>query len=127
MASTSALGSKECPKCGTVKKFGKASCCARGGAWFQKCGDAADTNFDHTWVEGIQACNGLATSLLDEAPVRDHLERNITLPKNTIVLRNAAQQHVSISPISSADGEDCVVSLAKTAVFTIGFFINFYM
>ena len=44
-----------CPKC-VVDKSGKPSCCARGGAWFNKCGDASDTQFDHTWAEGIQAC-----------------------------------------------------------------------
>ena len=45
-----------CPKCGTNKASGKISCCARGGAWFKKCGDADDTEFDHTWAEGTQAC-----------------------------------------------------------------------
>ena len=50
--------SRICSKCGTLKKSGKPSCCASGGAWFQKCGDAADKNFNHTWVEGIQACKG---------------------------------------------------------------------
>ena len=45
-----------CPKCGHTKESGKRSCCARGGAWFQNCGEADDKHFDHTWVEGIQAC-----------------------------------------------------------------------
>ena len=53
---SSMRSSNGCPKCATIKKSGKLSCCARGGAWFQKCGDAGDSNFDHTWVEGIQAC-----------------------------------------------------------------------
>ena len=48
--------SKRCPKCAINKKSGRVSCCARGGAWFKNCGDAGDANFDHTWVEGIQAC-----------------------------------------------------------------------
>ena len=46
-----------CPKCGT-NKSGKLSCCARGGAWFQKCGDPGDSKFGHTWNEGIKACRG---------------------------------------------------------------------
>ena len=45
-----------CPKCGNTIKSGEFSCCAPGGTWFKKCGDAADRNFDHTWAEGIQAC-----------------------------------------------------------------------
>ena len=49
-----------CPKCALHQKFGKASCCASGGAWFQNCGDPGDTNFEHTWGEGIQACKDAA-------------------------------------------------------------------
>ena len=45
-----------CPKCGIAKISGRLSCCARGGAWLRKCGDAGDSNFDHTWIEGIRAC-----------------------------------------------------------------------
>ena len=47
-----------CLKCGTIKKHGKRSCCARGGTWFDNCGDDGDTHFDHTWIEGIRACKG---------------------------------------------------------------------
>ena len=52
----SVLRDRRCPKCGTAKKSGKRSCCTRGGAWFKKCGDPGDTNFAHTWFEGVQAC-----------------------------------------------------------------------
>ena len=45
-----------CSKCGSLKRSGKRSCCARGGAWFKNCGDAGDTQFDHTWAEGMKAC-----------------------------------------------------------------------
>ena len=51
-----------CPKCGTIKKSGKRSCCARGGTWFKKCGDEGDTTFDHTWTEGIEACKSKFSS-----------------------------------------------------------------
>ena len=53
---TSTRVSVVCPKCGTTKQFGKRSCCARGGTWFKNCGDAGDTKFDHTWAEGVEAC-----------------------------------------------------------------------
>ena len=49
-------GSGTCPKCGLNKKSGKRSCCANGGAWEKKCGDAGDSKFDHTWFQGLQAC-----------------------------------------------------------------------
>ena len=45
-----------CPKCGTTEKSGKRSCCARGAAWFNNCGDGGDLKYDHTWAEGIHAC-----------------------------------------------------------------------
>ena len=48
--------SPACPKCGSIKKSGQRSCCARGGSWFQKCGDVGDSRFVHTWAEGMQAC-----------------------------------------------------------------------
>ena len=56
LAAISSDTNSVCPKCGIAKKSGKLSCCARGGAWFKKCGDAGSTKFDHTWAEGIQAC-----------------------------------------------------------------------
>ena len=45
-----------CLTCGAIKKTGKLSCCARGGSWFGKCGGAGNTNREHTWSEGLQAC-----------------------------------------------------------------------
>ena len=48
--------SRVCPKCGTIEKSGQNSCCGRGGAWFGKCGTADNTNFEHTWYEGIKGC-----------------------------------------------------------------------
>jgi len=50
---------KVCDQCG-IMKSGKFSCCARGGVWFKKCGDIGDSNFEHTWFEGIQACSSFS-------------------------------------------------------------------
>ena len=54
--------STTCPKCGKIKKSKKLSCCARGGAWYNNCGDEGDSKFDHTWTEGEQACKGKLTA-----------------------------------------------------------------
>ena len=62
--SPSMVQSSGCAKCGTSKKSGKRSCCARGGAWFRNCGDGSDARFDHTWTDGIEAC----TSMLSKDP-----------------------------------------------------------
>ena len=59
-----------CPKCGDIKKSGKQSCCARGGAWFKNCGDVGDTKFDHTWAEGIQACNDVVNVAKSQEQVK---------------------------------------------------------
>ena len=45
-----------CPRCGTIDKSGKISCCGRGGSWFRNCGASGNTQLHHTWHEGIQAC-----------------------------------------------------------------------
>jgi len=46
-----------CTKCAT-NKAGKHTCCARGGSWFNRCGDPDNPNFDHTWSEGVAVCQG---------------------------------------------------------------------
>ena len=129
--SASAITSKRCPKCGTAKKPGKSSCCVRGGTWFKKCGDAGDTNYDHTWFEGMQACNnnGFVSLLSMEvlAPVLD--ERIIAKPINATELRNAVQQPVNVEPIDNAsdasnvDCKDCV-KLAEITILTSSLLIN---
>ena len=48
--------SSECPRCGTIAKSGKTSCCGRGGDWFKNCGGVGNTKLHHTWYEGVQAC-----------------------------------------------------------------------
>ena len=53
-----------CPVCGTSKKSGMLSCCARGGAWFNDCGDVGDTKFNHTWAEGMQTCKSRLLSVV---------------------------------------------------------------
>ena len=50
-----------CPKCAIIKKSGKPSCCAPGGAWFENCGTSDSSNTDHTWAEGLQACKDVAS------------------------------------------------------------------
>ena len=54
--------SSACPKCGTIAKSGKISCCGRGGSWFGNCGSNGNAKLDHTWYEGIQACKTLSQS-----------------------------------------------------------------
>ena len=57
-----------CPKCGT-NKGGKRTCCTRGGSWFEKCGEPGDSNFEHTYAEGIQSCQDSASGQEEHAQV----------------------------------------------------------
>ena len=54
--------SSVCPKCGTMEKSGKNSCCGRGGSWFRNCGSAGNMQLRHTWYEGIRVCKTRAQS-----------------------------------------------------------------
>ena len=45
-----------CERCGTFKKSGKASCCAPGGSWYDKCGVVGDPSAQYTWFDGIKTC-----------------------------------------------------------------------
>ena len=124
-AVTSSAKRKECPKCATARKSGKLSCCARGGAWFKKCGDVGDANFEYTWTEGFRACNigfmgepwfGI------EAASQVNGER-IILEPNTTELQKYNQERNDIYPNNdmsasrATDGENHIDS-AKATVFT---------
>ena len=95
--------SNGCPKCSTIKKSGKHSCCARGGAWFKNCGDADDTQFDHTWAEGIEACKGFSDSVLIKISQQAILRNAgvIVNPLNVNQLRNNTQQRTHVSRAGS--------------------------
>ena len=127
MIPSAANSSNECPKCGTTKKSGKRSCCARGGAWFKSCGDAGNKQFDHTWAEGIQACKHTSSSTSVESPQQamHHVENAVYL-LNTVQSRNNTHQqminldrHDCVSNASTAGCKKCV-GLVKVAAFCIG-------
>lgn len=39
-----------------MERRGTLSCCGKGGSWHGKCGSSGDTNTEHTWHEGVKAC-----------------------------------------------------------------------
>ena len=121
--SAASSSNNACPKCSTIKKSGKLSCCARGGAWFKKCGDLGDKKFDHTWAEGIQACRGVVTSFLVQLPQQVMLRnvRFIVSSLNSTQSRNGTRQQTNIyrdgsmPNVGTSDSEDCA-ELAKVVV-----------
>ena len=120
-----------CAKCGKNKKFGKRSCCARGGAWFKNCGDADDRQFDHTWAEGIQACKGFGSLVSVESPLQvmfhhlgvDVYPVNSTKSRNVIKKRIAIDRPDNVSNAGKTDSEDCI-TIAKIVVYICVLYIT---
>ena len=83
-----------CPRCGTIGKSDKMSCCGRGGSWFDNCGGAGNAKLHHTWYEGIQACKARSQSKIVISQ-----ELNGAQQKNT----ESSQNNV---PISKANYEE---------------------
>ena len=93
---TSTTPLSTCATCGTFKSSGKLSCCARGGDWFNKCGDPGDSKFDHTWFEGIQACKDVTK----EAQSQSILPHQISIAQQ----QNHTQQQTGDSAVPVAAG-----------------------
>ena len=58
-----------CSNCGTIKKLGVRSCCAIGGDWHNNCGHnggPGEPEYDHTWSEGIEACERKSKGRVNE-------------------------------------------------------------
>ena len=122
--SASAVSTKVCPKCGSTRTSGKLSCCARGGAWFKNCGDGDDPKFDHTWVQGIQACQTFVNSNAVKLPslAMFHQERTNAKPQNTLQ-QEQNDIYSTGSDVLTTDSQDCVELSAVAAwvgvLFTI--------
>ena len=124
---SSAAVKSRCVNCGTSKKSGKRSCCARGGDWSENCGDAGDTKLEHTWIEGIQACKDFSLSVT--SPLQDVIIRRVGIIdqlRNIRRSRNATRQQTDmyhrtiVSDTVSTDSKDrgglaesvvCIMSL----------------
>ena len=127
-AVSSKISSKLCLKCGIIKKSGKLSCCARGGAWFKNCGDAGDTSVDHTWSEGIQACKtNVRSNLVNPPLIMFHHESNNGNPLNTSHRHTKIYYPTeSLSDVDSMNSEDSV-ELSKLVTYTFVLFISLHL
>ena len=120
-ASASAIISQRCPRCGIMNKSGRLSCCARGGAWFQKCGDAGGLDFDHTWGEGIQACKCTCANVCVRAECL--VVGMASWFANVSPVLRAVPVHVStcivISEVTVNIGSLCHAAASPTAIATV--------
>ena len=87
-----------CPRCVSTRNSGKFSCCARGGAWFKNCGSHGDSNFDHTWLEGVRACTDYA------AQVKSRDATTITQLYSQS--SHNSQQHITVGDNITASGSN---------------------
>ena len=91
-----------CPRCGTIEKSGKISCCGRGGSWFKNCGGAGNAKLHHSWYEGIQACK-------------------VRLRSNTVIgqqLNAARQKDLDSSQGDGMENSKTVIMASKAFTFT---------
>ena len=119
-ASKTAKPHSVCTKCGTIRKSGLRSCCARDGDWFKNCGDPGDLQFEHTWFEGIQACEVPSSSSEAGAQaVQRHHETSHAQQKATHDPSTPQQKIIASSEgygAESTDGQGCR-ELAKITAF----------
>ena len=104
-----------CPKCGTFKNSEKMSCCAFDGAWYKKCGNANDPDFDHTWYEGIQACKEAQAQAMSRPKTNDTLQSHAAQEKiNDPTV-------VSASVVKTNDCEACDRKISLIIIFSYNF------
>ena len=114
-----------CPKCAAIKKSGKLSCCAPGGAWFKNCGTIRNSNTDHTWVEGMQACKDVVGlfSVKAEAQFASINQTTTTQQLNDVEKqRNIDSTIDTMYDVSTGNSKESV-QLYHTVVFTSFLFI----
>ena len=85
-----------CAKC-VVNKAGKSTCCARGGSWFKRCGKTDDSKFEHTWDEGIKACEKPDSGVAQAQAMLSNQTNNIHQQQN------GRQNSISTGSINKVD------------------------
>ena len=110
-----------CSKCAVTKKSGRLSCCAPGGAWFNNCGTSDNSNTDHTWFEGLQACKDVGSLLLVKAE-----SQSIAVNQTTTTQQlNGVEHHVTDPTFPTRNSKDNDKLLHHIVIFTIVLLIMF--
>ena len=107
LVATTTIISPVCTKCGSIKKSGKVSCCARGGSWFRNCGGSGNAKLQHTWYEGIQACKTQSKTAIDQ-------QRSIAPQKGTTVSSNGVGNRTVLKTASTAPQTSTTMSVTAT-------------
>ena len=103
-----------CPKCAVSLNSRKPSCCAPGGAWFRNCGENDDPEFDHTWFEGVQACERkFAIDSIRRLPL------NVSLCRNLYTSSCSYFAPMSPDAVTTITADTGTLSTDKTATSTI--------
>ena len=110
-----------CPRCGTIAKSGKPSCCGRGGSWFKSCGGGSNTQHPRTWYDGIQACKsrprfkrGIGQQLNAAEQKGTGFSQDTSISSSK---RMSADTPSIVTPTTTSDNEIVITSL-MTSTFT---------
>ena len=118
LASATTAIDSVCPECGMAKKYGKSSCCGRGGSWFGKCGSVGDANLGYTWYEGIRACKARQIQAAVGQDLRvSQSQRNMSFDDAVAGLHSNAAivaSHVSVSSPANTSTPLAVTTQTRT-------------
>ena len=92
-----------CPKCAMLNAL--LSCCAPNATWYENCGTAGDSDFEHTWDEGLEACRNAERLPLAKTEVIRMLINQAPLFQQIIVVQNTSV-HSSVANIYNAPAAD---------------------
>ena len=107
-----------CSKCGP-NNAGKLTCCFPGGSWEGKCGNKDNSNFDHSWSEGVQACEVPALVEAQALAVAPNQEARTHLQKTTNSIMNGYMNAKEEHDRDSANSKHCDKSLIFVVANTL--------
>ena len=112
-----------CPKCAAINKSGKLSCCAPGGAWFKNCGTSGNSNTDHTWVEGMQACRDMVSLASGKAEPQSILRNQTTTTRQLNDVEHQTIDSTLTATYDTPTGNSKINQLSHMVVLTNVLFI----
>merc|ERR1719201_917096 len=114
-----------CPKCGSIKKSGRTSCCGHGGSWFGDCGSPGNTKFHHTWYKGIQSCK--TRSQLKKSSGQESHAAQVLNTHNVVAMGNSSKAvataaqtftHTPVDTSTPMPNTIPIITSAETSIHT---------
>ena len=115
-----------CPRCAMIKRSGKLSCCARSASWHKNCGGTGDSNFGHTWAEGLEACKNAERLSLVVTELNHTLFNQTSAPETIDTAQNRSVYSGGGGGMHDASSANCKVhdQILHVVIFTTGSLLN---